>query len=331
MRWIRLRNWESSSDCLRMRWMWAARSVTLSAYRIDAPEQGMVLRLGAYHKTSPPGLHFRIPLVDTIEKINTSQIGNFDYKNQMLTSDENIVYVESSVQFRRQDPRPYLFNVRDPDATLRDVAESAIREVIGKNPAEYVLSEGRSQIAEDASKLMQETLDAYGTGIRVTQFNLKRVQLPPEVQAAVDDATKAREDKERFRLEAEAYANDILPRARGAATRQLRAAEAYRERVIADAQGEAARFEALLVEYERAPEVTRKRLYLETVAAVYGSNAKVLLDTDEGGNLIYLPVDKLIDQQKKRSAAGGQRDSATSRTAPPDSERGPAENLRSRN
>ncbi len=304
----------------------------LSAYRVDAPEQGIVLRLGAYHRTSPPGLHFRIPLVETVEKVNTSQIGNFEYKNQMLTSDENIVYVESSVQFRRGMPRPYLFNVKDPDVTLNDVAESAIREVIGKNPAEYVLSEGRSQIAEDASELMQETLDAYGTGIRVTQFNLKRVQLPPEVQAAVDDATKAREDKERFRLEAEAYANDILPRSRGAAARQRREAEAYRERVIADAQGEAARFEALLVEYERAPEVTRKRLYLETVAAVYGSNPKVLLDSETGGNLMYLPLDKLIEQHQKRTPGGDRmRDSATSRTGPTSPERGPAENLRTRN
>lgn len=306
----------------------------LSAYRIDAPEQGIVLRLGAYHRTAPPGLHFKIPFVEVVEKVNTSRIDNFDYKNQMLTSDENIVYVESNVQFRREEPRPYLFNVRMPDMTLEDVAESAIREVIGKNVAEYVLSEGRSKIAEDARDLMQDTLDAYGTGIRVSQFNLKRVQPPPEVQAAVDDATKAREDKERFRLAAEAYSNDIIPRARGAASRQLAEAEAYRERVIADAQGEAARFEALLAEYERAPKVTRKRLYLETVEAIFGSNAKVLMDTEGGGNLVYLPMDKLLEQQRARqsnSTVDRQRESATSRTSPRDNERRAAENLRSRN
>lgn len=308
----------------------------LSAYRVDAPEQGIVLRLGAYHRTSPPGLHFRIPLIETVEKVNTGRIDNFDYKNQMLTSDENIVYVESNVQFRRDDARPYLFNVRMPDMTLEDVAESAIREVIGKNAAEYVMSgEGRSRIGEDARELMQDTLDAYGTGIRVTQFNLKRVQPPPEVQAAVDDATKAREDKERFRLAAEAYSNDILPRARGAAARQLAEAEAYRERVIADAQGEAARFESLLAEYEAAPEVTRKRLYLETVEAVFRANAKVLVDTGSGSgnNLVYLPMDKLLEQQQqaRQGATERPRESATSRTAPREPDRRNAENLRSRN
>ncbi|MBT8135906.1 MAG: FtsH protease activity modulator HflK [Gammaproteobacteria bacterium] len=276
----------------------------LSAYRIDAPEQGVVLRLGAYNRTSPPGLHFRIPLVETIEKVNIAQIENYDYRNQMLTSDENIVFIEGNVQYRRGEPRDYLFSVRGPEMTVEDVAESAIREVVGKNRADYILGDGRPKVAEDASELMQQTLDLYNTGIVVTQFNLKRAQPPPEVQAAVDDATKAREDKDRFRLAAEAYANDLIPRARGAAARQMQEAEAYRERVIADAEGEAARFESLLTEYEKAPEVTRQRLYLEAVEEVLAANSKVLIDSDSsGGNLLYLPMDKLLDRQREGSAS----------------------------
>ncbi|MDH3589218.1 MAG: FtsH protease activity modulator HflK [Gammaproteobacteria bacterium] len=279
-----------------------AGALWLSAYRINAPEQGIVLRLGAYNRTSPPGLHFRIPLVETVDKVNIAQIDNYDYRNQMLTSDENIVFIEGNVQFRRAKPRVYLFGIRDPELTIEEVAESAIREVVGKNDAEYILSEGRPKIADDAQKLMQETLDLYQTGIIVTQFNLVRAQPPPEVQAAVDDATKAREDKDRFKLAAEAYANDVIPRARGAAARQIQEAEAYRERVIADAEGEAARFQALLAEYEKAPEVTRQRLYLEAIEDVYGANSKVVIDTDGGGNLLYLPMDKLIERQREASS-----------------------------
>ncbi len=278
--------------------------VWLSAYRIDAPEQGVVLRLGAYDRISPPGLHFRIPVVETIEKVNTAQIENFDYRNQMLTSDENIVFIEGNVQYRRGDPRDYLFSVVSPEETLKEVAESAIREVIGENIASFILREGRPQVAEDAQELMQETLDFYKTGIVVTQFNLVDAQPPPEVQPAVDDATKAREDKERFQLRAEAYANDIIPRARGAAARQMQEAEAYRERVIADAEGETARFLALLEEYEKAPEVTRQRLYLEAVEEVYGANAKVIIDSESGGNLLYLPIDKLMERSRQSQDGG---------------------------
>ncbi|MBT8131446.1 MAG: FtsH protease activity modulator HflK [Gammaproteobacteria bacterium] len=276
--------------------------ILLSAYRIDAPEEGIVLRLGEYNRTSTPGLHFRIPLVETVEKVNTEQIEIFDYRNQMLTSDENIVFIEGNVQFRRGEPRNFLFSVRNPMLTLKEVAESAIREVVGKNTADYILNIGRSQVAEDATVLMQETLDAYETGIIITQFNLVQAQPPPEVQAAVDDATKAREDKDRFKLAAEAYANDVLPRARGAAARQMQEAEAYRERVIADAEGEAARFVALLTEYEKAPVVTRQRLYLEAIEEIYAVNSKVILDAEGGGNLLYLPVDKLMERQRNAPA-----------------------------
>ena len=298
----------------------AAAIFAASAYRIDAAEEGVVLRLGAYNRTLAPGLHFIVPLVEKVEKVNTAQIAIFDYQNQMLTSDENIVFIEGNVQYRRGNARNYLFSVRDTELTVHEVAESAIREVVGKNVADYIMSEGRTAIADDASELMQDTLDGYETGITITQFNLTRAQPPPEVQAAVDDATKAREDKDRFRLAAEAYSNDVIPRARGAGARQMQQAEAYQSRVIADAEGEAARFEALLTEYEKAPVVTRQRLYLEAIEEIYGANNKILIDAEGSGNLLYLPIDKLMQRQRETVVEDVlDRGGSSSRTANQDS------------
>jgi membrane protease subunit HflK len=211
----------------------------------------------------------------------------------MLTADENIVVVDTVVQYRREKPEDYLFNVRDPEGTLSEVSESAIREIVGTSNLDFVLTEGRADIAQRTKELIQSTLDAYGTGIRVTSVNLQDANFPTQVQAAVQDAIKAREDRDRLALEAQSYAYDILPRARGNAARQVQDAEAYRARVVNDAQGEASRFEALLTEYEAAPEVTRQRLYLETMEDVLGSTNKVLIDAEASGNLLYLPLDKL--------------------------------------
>ncbi len=286
---------------------WAASGL----YKVDDAERGVVLRFGEYHQTTMPGLHWRIPYpVDTVEKVNVANIDRYNYKTQMLTADENIVAIDLAVQFRRTDPQDYLFNVRDPDRTLGEVGESAIREVVGKNKLDFVLREGRAEIAELTRALMQATLDAYGTGIEVTSVNLQDANFPSAVEASVQDAIKAREDKERLALEAQAYANDIVPRARGAAARQIEAANAYKEQVIARSQGEASRFTQLLREYERAPEVTRERLYLESLEDVFSRSRKVLLDGGgEGGDgsnsLIYLPLDRLMDQQRKAVADSG--------------------------
>ena len=291
-------------------WLFALIGLVLwglsGVYTVDAPERGVVLRFGEYAQSTMPGLRWHIPWpVETVEKVNVAQINRFDYKNQMLTADENIVYIEVQVQYRRADAQSYLFNVQFADETLKQVSESAIREVVGKSTAESILGLGRDAIVQSGKALMQETLNLYQAGIEIQSVNLVKAQPPPEVQAAVDDATKAREDEQRLRLEAQAYANDILPKAEGEAARRREDAEAYKARVLNDAEGEASRFSQLLTEYEKAPEVTRERLYLESVESVYRNSSKVLLDAEGSGNLIYLPVDKLME----RGSRGGSRES----------------------
>jgi membrane protease subunit HflK len=267
-------------------------------YQVDDAERGVVQRFGAYVETTMPGLRWHLPWpIEVVDKVNISEIKPFPQTTSMLTSDENIVIVDMVVQYRKFDPTQYLFDVVDPEGTLGDVSESAIREVIGKSDMDYILGEGRVPIAEDTRDVIQAALDEYRAGIEVTKVNLRDVNFPAQVEAAVQDAIKAREDKERLKFEAQSYANDILPRARGNAVRRLEDAEAYRGRVVADAQGEASRFSALLTEYKKAPEVTRERLYIEAVEYVFSNSTKVLLDVKGSGNLLYLPVDKLLDQK----------------------------------
>jgi membrane protease subunit HflK len=273
-------------------------------YRVDDAERGIVTRFGAYQSSTEPGLRWHLPWpVERVERININEVVPFKQQTRMLTADENIVVVDLVVQYRRADPVKYLFNVRDPEGTLRDVSESAIREVIGKNKLDFVLLEGRTEIAVLTEKLIQQTLDEYQTGMLVTKVNLQDANFPSQVEAAVQDAIKAREDRERLSFEAQAYANDVLPKARGEAVRRQQDSEAYRARVIADAQGEASRFTQLLAEYQQAPEVTRRRLYLEAMEDIYAGSSKVLVDTDKGNNLIYLPVDKILEQRVKQPAA----------------------------
>ncbi len=273
-------------------------------YTVDDAERGVVQRFGAYVETTQPGLRWHLPWpIETVDKVNISAINRFKQTTSMLTSDENIVIVDMVVQYRNADPMRFLFDVEDPVGTLADASESAIREVVGKNRLDFILGEGREPIAEQTQVTIQQAMDEYSTGVQVTKVNLQDVNFPSQVEAAVQDAVKAREDKERLAFEAESYANDIVPRARGAAVREIQDAEAYRERVIADAQGEAARFEALLAEYLKAPEVTRERLYIEALETVYANSNKVLLDAEGSGNLLYLPVDQLM-QRASGSAAG---------------------------
>jgi membrane protease subunit HflK len=285
-------------------------------YRVNADERGIVLRFGAFSETTPPGLRWHLPWpIETVEKVGTTAVNTVRQQTRMLTADENIVVVDLVVQYINADPVGYLFNVRDPDGTLADISESVIREVIGKNSADFVLLEGRTQIALRTQELIQEALNDYGTGITVSKVNLQDTNFPSQVEAAVQDAIKAREDKERLAFEAQSYANDILPKARGEAVRRNQDSEAYKAQVIADAEGEASRFEQLLAEYEKAPGVTRDRLYLEAMEEVYAGSSKVLLDAAGSGNMIYLPVDKLLEGRRGSgiSPAGrGAADTASS-------------------
>ena len=273
-------------------------------YRVNADERGVVLRFGALSETSGPGLRWHLPWpIETVENVGVTRINTIRQQTRMLTADENIVVVDLVVQYQNADPVKYLFEIQDPDATLSDVSESVIREVIGKNTADYVLLEGRAEIAVQTQALIQETLDEYHSGITVTKVNLQDTNFPSQVEAAVQDAIKAREDKERLAFEAQSYSNDILPKARGESVRRNQDAEAYKARVIADSEGEASRFVQLLKEYEKAPGVTRDRLYIETIESVYGNSSIVLLDAAGSGNLVYLPIDKLLEQ-KSGSGSG---------------------------
>jgi len=288
-------------------------------YQVDAAERGVVQRFGAYVETTTPGLRWHLPWpFEVVDKVNVSAIEPFPQTTSMLTADENIVIVDMVVQYRKADPIAYLFGVVDPEGTLGDASESAIREVIGKSKMDYILGEGRVPIAEQTQLVIQNALNEYGTGIEVTKVNLRDVNFPSQVDAAVQDAIKSREDKERLAFEAESYANDIVPRARGAAVRRLQDAEAYRDRVVADAQGEAARFTALLNEYEKAPEVTRERLYIDAVEYVYRNSNKVLLDAEGSGNLLYLPVDQLMKQGGSRAPQVDEGSASNSQSAPAD-------------
>ncbi len=302
-------------------------------YRVNADERGVVLRFGAWSQSSGPGLRWHLPWpIEMVEIVGVTRINTIRQQTRMLTSDENIVVVDLVVQYQNADPVKYLFEVQDPDATLSDVSESVIREVIGKNTADYVLLEGRAQIAVETEALIQETLDEYQVGITVSKVNLQDTNFPSQVEAAVQDAIKAREDKERFAFEAQSYSNDILPRARGESVRRNQDSEAYKARVIADAEGEASRFVQLLKEYEKAPGVTRDRLYIETIESVYGNSSIVLLDAAGSGNLVYLPIDKLLEQ-KTGSGSGGSKNlnnAADSTSAQSDVARRQADDLRVR-
>jgi membrane protease subunit HflK len=272
---------------------WAATGL----YRVDEAQRGVVQRFGAYTITTMPGLHWHIPFpIETVNLVNINEVKNFAYRTEMLTADEQYVFIDMVVQYRRSDPVKYSFEVVEPELTLQDVTESALREVVGTSELEVLIAARRDEIASRSMSVLQETLDSYNAGITVTSISLETVNYPQAVQAAVDDAQKARNDSERFELEADAYARDIIPIARGDAARIIEDAHGYHDRVVADADGEAARFESLLVEYQRAPGVTRERLYIDAIEEVYGGSNKVFIDSKGSGNLLYLPIDKMLNQ-----------------------------------
>jgi membrane protease subunit HflK len=291
--------------------VWAATGI----YNVDAAERAVVTRFGKFARTAGPGFNMHLPWpIESRQIVNIESVESFSDQTRMLTSDENLVDINIAVQYRRAEPVPFAFNVREPEATLGEVSESAIREVVGRSPLEFVLEAGRQEITARTKELIQRTLDSYKTGIEVTTVNLQGVNVPEQVQSSQQDAIKAREDKERLALEGQAYSNDIVPKAKGSAARQFEDAIAYKARIIADAEGEAARFSKLLDSYERAPAVTRKRLYYETIEEVLGNTNKVLVDTKGTGNMIYLPLDKLTEGRARTLTLDEQRQ--TPATAP---------------
>jgi membrane protease subunit HflK len=266
-------------------------------YIVEPAERGVVLRLGKFSDTSMPGPHWYLRGLETVDIVDVDQLRTVSHRAKMLTKDENIIQVELAVQYQVRDAREYLFQVRDPDFTLQEATESALREVIGAITMDNFLSGGRGAIVQQTKDLTQEILDKYKTGLVLTSVNLQDPQPPEEVQGAFEDAIKAQEDEVRYKNQAEAYALDILPKARGDATRMRETAMAYREQVIAQAEGETSRFLQTLKEYEKAPEITRKRLYLETMEYVLANNSKVLLQVKDSNSLMYLPLDKLMERQ----------------------------------
>jgi membrane protease subunit HflK len=267
-------------------------------YIVDPAERGVVLRFGAYVKTTAPGPHWRIPWpIERVEIVNVDEISSFSHKAAMLTRDENIVDVELTVQSRIQDASNYLFQDQAPMKTLRDATETVVRKTVGGSKLDFILTEGRGQVADTIRQGVQRLMDEYKTGLIVTSVNMQPAKPPEQVKDAFDDAIKAREDKERLENKAEAYANEILPQARGEAARAVAEAKAYRDRVIASAEGETSRFDAIRAEFEKAPEVTRERLYLETIEAVLTGSNMVLIDVPQGNNLMYLPLDQIMRKQ----------------------------------
>jgi membrane protease subunit HflK len=298
--------------------MWLAYDMV---YTIQEAQRGVVLRFGKYVDTIQPGLNFRLPRpIEKVYKIDVKKIYNFSDKATMLTADENLVQVEVFVQYQIQQPEKYLFDVRwpnaNPDSVLRSIMESSVRDVIGKSSMDQVLTEGRIDIAVRTRRLMQEILDEYETGLLISELKLQDARPPEAVKAAFDDAIKAREDEERAKNEAEAYSNDIIPKARGKSARDIADAVAYKAQVIDQAKGDASRFEQLLAEYEKAPAVTRDRLYLETVESVLGNNRKVMIDINSGNNMMYLPLDRLMNQ-----AAGAMASQSNARIETPQTQR----------
>ncbi len=265
-------------------------------YQLDEQERAVVLRFGRYHDTLQPGLQWNPPLVDEVIKVNTTRVRSERFRETMLTQDENIVEVQMSVQYVIDDPQNFVLQVRAPEVSLQHASQSALRHVVGDTTMDLVLTEGRATIAAEVRERLQGYLDDYTTGIRVTTINIDESKPPSQVEGAFDDVIKAREDEERVKNEAQSYANGIVPEARGAAQRVLEEANAYREEVIARAEGEADRFSRLLDEYQKAPEVTRERLYLDTMQSVFSNTSKVLVDVEGGNNMMYLPLDKLAPQ-----------------------------------
>jgi membrane protease subunit HflK len=285
-------------------------------YIVDASQRGMVLRFGKFVEESEPGPRWHLPYpIESAEIVSVSQVRTVEIGSRnggkskvpkeslMLTDDANIIDIQFAVQYVLKDPRDFLFQNRAPEESVLQVAESAIREIVGKHTMDLVLYEGRAQVTDEAQKLMQEMLDRYRTGILISKVTMQNAQPPEQVQAAFDDAVKAGQDRERLKSEGQAYSKDVVPKAEGAAARLKQEAEGYKQRVIERAEGDASRFRQIVAEYNKAPGVTRERLYIDAMQEILSNSSKVLVDQKNGNNLLYLPLDKLMQMTGPAAAA----------------------------
>jgi membrane protease subunit HflK len=281
-----------------------------SFYTVDEQERGVVLRTGKYHSLQMPGPHFKIPVLEEVIKVNTTQVREAEIRESMLTEDENIIDAKLFIQYRVSDPEAFALRVENPEATLMSAAESALRHEVGSNAMDPILTNGRAIISGAVTVRLQSYLDRYDTGMTIVNAELKETTPPAAVKDAFDDVQRAKNDKEKIINNSEAYANSVVPEARGRAQRQLEEARAYKERVVARAQGEADRFTKLLTEYNKAPDVTRERLYIDALTSVYTNSSKVLVDVEGGNNMMYLPLDKLMQpvQTAARESGMNERD-----------------------
>ena len=287
-------------------------------YIVNQGERGVELKFGKKNEVTGPGLHWHLPWpIERVEKVNVDQVSTISIGRRgdkgsgggidsgfMLTEDENIVVVEFTVQYKIKDASDYLFNVRNPNATIVQAMESASREVVGKSQLDFIITEGQLDVSDKTQKLLQEILDRYKSGIQIVKVQMQKVSPPDEVKAAFDDATKAREDGARIIKEAEAYSNDIIPRARGAASRLIQEAQGYKASVTARAEGDARRFASIVGEYVKYPGVTRDRMYIETMEQVLSNTTKILIDQKGSSNVLYLPLDRMLQNSAGGASAG---------------------------
>ncbi|MCU4676336.1 FtsH protease activity modulator HflK [Catenovulum sp. 2E275] len=289
----------SSSGLILVAVILAAVWAYLGFATIKEAERGVVLRFGQFHGVIEPGLQWQPAFIDDVIPVNVESISSLTSSGKMLTKDENVVLVEMEVQYRIENPRNFLFSVTDPIYSLRQATDSALRYVVGHSSMDAVLTTGREEVRQATWQQLEDTITKYNLGLQVVDVNFLAVRPPEQVKPAFDDAIAAQEDENRYIQEAQAYAKAREPQARGVVRRMEEEAKAYRSRVVLEARGEVARFEKLLPEYEAAPKVTRQRLYLDAMEDVYSKTTKVLLDTEGSGNMIYLPLDKIMEKQKQ--------------------------------
>jgi len=277
-------------------------------YKVEEAERGVVFRFGKHVDTTQKGLHWHLPTpIERVEKVDVAKVYTIPINSTMLTQDENIVDIHGTVQYQIDNAEKYLFNVRNPEISLSQITESALRQSIGRSKMDYVITEGRGEISIQVRGLIQEIVNDYQTGLIIFKVNIQNAKPPEQVKDAFDDVTQAREDEERFKNEAEAYRNEVIPKARGASARMREEAEAYKNEVIARAEGEATRFNQLLKEYKKAPAITRDRLYIDMMESVLSNSSKVMVDVKGGNNLLYLPLDKLMERERSGLSSSQQQ------------------------
>ncbi|QSP94574.1 FtsH protease activity modulator HflK [Marinobacter salinisoli] len=282
-----------------------------SFYTVDEQERAVVLRFGEFNRTESPGLRFKVPLIDDVTKVRVTNVRTAESSGQMLTQDENLVTVDLQVQYRVEDAQAYVLNVRDSNQALAFATDSALRHEVGSSSLDDVLTEGRAELAVRVEQRLQRFLQEYGTGLQIVRVNVESTQPPPAVQDAFREVQRAREDEQRVKEEAETYRNKVVPEARGQAQRMIEEANAYKQEVIERSRGESSRFLELLNVYERAPEVTRERMYLQALETVLSNTSKIFVDTESSGNMMYLPLDRLTQGATlpRGSLSGGNQSS----------------------